>query len=180
MDEKKYQKIRSIIKTTLNKMYYIGGSVVLISLIFKFTNTRGSDVMLIVGLLTEALIFFLGAFDTDDTGYEGSNNIPQAQQKPNFFSECNIDINKYYEEINRDMKKITFKIQSFEMIKKIQNILSENNDDPDDITKEEQFINDFKKSNLYKKEHKKKNININKVINNSIKRGRGRPRKNQL
>ena len=180
MEEEKYKKIRRIIKIALNKMYYIGGSIVLISLIFKFTNTRGSDVMLIIGLLTEALIFFLGAFDTDDMDYEDAiKNLPHGQNR-GFLSDCGIDINKYYSEINSDIKKINFKIQSVEMMKKIQKIMSEDNSIYDNISTGEKTIDDFKKQNLKKKYNTQENKEIKKEdIIVPIKRKRGRPRKIQ-
>lgn len=160
-------------------MYYIGGSIVLISLIFKFTNTRGSDIMLIVGLLTEALIFFLGAFDTDDTSYEWSSNTSQQTRKRGFLSDCNIDINKFYTEINSDIKKINFKIQSVEMMKKIQNIISEDIFNKNDNSTENSFIDDFKKHAFKKKRTYKIKGNKTEDISVRTTKKRGRPRKNQ-
>lgn len=181
MAEWNYKKIRRIIKTSLNRMYYIGGSIVLISLIFKFTNTRGSDVMMIIGLLTEALIFFLGAFDIDDTGYKDSRNTLPQPPKQGFLSDCDIDINQYYTEINSDIKKIFFKIQNAEMIKKIGNIMSEDIFNNNDNSTENSLIDDFKKhvfkkKRTYKiKKHKKKDISVSV----STPGKRGRKKKNQ-
>jgi gliding motility-associated protein GldL len=44
------------------KIYGIGAAVVIIGALFKILHWKGADVMLMIGLGTEALIFFLSAF----------------------------------------------------------------------------------------------------------------------
>lgn len=50
-------------KNIMAKMYGIGAAVVIIGALFKIMHWPGADVMLIVGLGTEALIFFVSAFE---------------------------------------------------------------------------------------------------------------------
>ena len=44
-------------------VYGWGASIVIVGALFKILHWPGADLMLIVGLLTEALIFFLSAFE---------------------------------------------------------------------------------------------------------------------
>ncbi len=50
-------------KHFMAKLYGIGASVVIIGALFKITHVTGADIMLTVGLLTEAVIFFFSAFE---------------------------------------------------------------------------------------------------------------------
>jgi gliding motility-associated protein GldL len=49
--------------TIMPKVYGIGGAIVIVGALFKILHLEGADLMLIVGLLTEAGIFFLSAFE---------------------------------------------------------------------------------------------------------------------
>lgn len=50
-------------KNVMAKLYGIGASVVILGALFKINHYYGADLMLIVGLLTEAVIFFFSAFE---------------------------------------------------------------------------------------------------------------------
>lgn len=50
-------------KKTMTKIIGFGASIVLVGALFKIQHWPGAGIMLIIGLLTEALIFFLSAFD---------------------------------------------------------------------------------------------------------------------
>lgn len=50
-------------KNAMGKLYGIGAAVVLLGALFKIQHYPGADVMLIVGLGTEAFIFFMSAFE---------------------------------------------------------------------------------------------------------------------
>lgn len=51
-----------------NILYSIGASVVILGALFKILHASGADIMLIIGMGTEAVIFFLSAFDEKQTG----------------------------------------------------------------------------------------------------------------
>ena len=53
---RKYKKVMGIV-------YGIGASIVLVGALFKLTHWQGANAMLTIGLLTEAVIFFLSAFE---------------------------------------------------------------------------------------------------------------------
>ncbi len=50
-------------KSFMAKAYGIGAAVVIIGALFKILHWKGADLMLMVGLLTEAAIFFVSAFE---------------------------------------------------------------------------------------------------------------------
>ena len=50
-------------KSFMAKAYGIGAAVVIIGALFKILHWKGADAMLMVGLLTEAAIFFISAFE---------------------------------------------------------------------------------------------------------------------
>ena len=50
-------------KTTMNFVYGIGAAVVIVGALFKILHLKGADIMLTVGLLTEAGIFCVSAFE---------------------------------------------------------------------------------------------------------------------
>lgn len=50
-------------KNIMAKMYGLGAAVVIVGALFKIQHWPGADIMLIAGLGTEALIFFVSAFE---------------------------------------------------------------------------------------------------------------------
>lgn len=50
-------------KNFMAKLYGIGASVVIVGALFKIQHWQGAGIMLTVGLLTEAIIFFFSAFE---------------------------------------------------------------------------------------------------------------------
>ena len=52
-----------VFKQAMGKLYGIGASVVLLGALFKIQHYPGADIMLILGLGTEAFIFFMSAFE---------------------------------------------------------------------------------------------------------------------
>lgn len=101
-------------KKAMGVVYGIGASVVLVGALFKLTHWPGANLMLTVGLLTEAVIFFLSAFEPPHVepdwslvypefkeAYHGiasneksapraTNNVSASQQLNDMFSNANI------------------------------------------------------------------------------------------
>ena len=198
MDISKFEKIKRVMSFILNKTYYIGASLVIIALMFRFMDWKGSETMLIIGLFLEALIFFLGAFNNDEIDFKKGKNIsynnPEEEIIPaNVFNKCGINLLKYYSEINSDLKKINFKIQSFEMMQRLQEAFIENNNGNSLTNRTSKTFNDmtdkmkdvvkrkYKRNNDKKKEvevNKNEEVLIKSDTNAIVKRKRGRPRKN--
>ena len=198
MDISKFEKIKRVMSFILNKTYYIGASLVIIALMFRFMDWKGSETMLIIGLFLEALIFFLGAFNNDEIDFKKGKNIsynnPEEEIIPaNVFNKCGINLSKYYSEINSDLKKINFKIQSFEMMQRLQEAFIEHNNGNSLTNRTSKTFNgmtekmkDAVKRKYKKNNDKKKEVEVNKNeeeliksdTNAIVKRKRGRPRKN--
>ncbi|UOQ75684.1 gliding motility protein GldL [Hymenobacter sp. 5516J-16] len=62
------------------KIYGIGAAVVIIGALFKILHLKGADEMLIVGLGTEALIFFLSAFQPNPKEVDWSLVYPELSE----------------------------------------------------------------------------------------------------
>ena len=60
-----------------NYLYSIGASIVILGALFKLTHVPGADLMLILGMGTEAIIFFLSAFDTPARDYKWEKVYPE-------------------------------------------------------------------------------------------------------
>jgi gliding motility-associated protein GldL len=93
MSKKKGGFAELVFKTIMPKVYGIGASVVIIGALFKILHFTGADQMLMIGLSTEAIIFFLSAFepphrDPDWTkvypelaeDFEGAVNVPSVRK----------------------------------------------------------------------------------------------------
>ena len=59
------------------KLYGIGASVVILGAMFKILHWPGADFMLTVGLTTEAVIFFISAFEKPHADYDWSLVYPE-------------------------------------------------------------------------------------------------------
>lgn len=64
-------------KNFMAKLYGIGASVVILGALFKINHYNGADIMLIVGLGTEAVIFFFSAFEPLHVEYDWSLVYPE-------------------------------------------------------------------------------------------------------
>ncbi len=68
-------------KKTMNFVYGMGAAVVIIGALFKITHFSigflTGTVMLSVGLITEALVFAISAFDTPEDDFDWSKVYPE-------------------------------------------------------------------------------------------------------
>jgi gliding motility-associated protein GldL len=64
-------------KNIMKFLYGWGGAVVIVGALFKILHLKGADLMLIIGLLTEALIFFMSAFEPLHTDPDWSLVYPE-------------------------------------------------------------------------------------------------------
>jgi gliding motility-associated protein GldL len=62
------------------KVYGIGAAIVIVGALFKIIHLKFANELLIVGLLTEAGIFFLSAFEKPHTDYDWSLVYPELAQ----------------------------------------------------------------------------------------------------
>lgn len=64
-------------KNMMAKLYGIGAAVVILGALFKIQHWTGADEMLILGLGTEALIFFVSAFEKPHAEYDWTLVYPE-------------------------------------------------------------------------------------------------------
>ena len=64
-------------KNFMAKLYGIGAAVVILGALFKIMHWEGANYMLVVGLGTEAVIFFFSAFEKPATDYDWSLVYPE-------------------------------------------------------------------------------------------------------
>tara|TARA_Y100000746_G_C15322077_1_gene374139 strand:- start:51 stop:686 length:636 start_codon:yes stop_codon:yes gene_type:complete len=62
------------------KLYGIGASVVILGAMFKILHWPGADLMLTIGLTTEAIIFFISAFEKPPADYDWSVVYPELAE----------------------------------------------------------------------------------------------------
>jgi hypothetical protein len=100
----------------LNMAYGIGAAVVITGAMFKFLNWRFANEMLFIGLATEAIVFFISAFELvkDEDEYRWEKVFPQlTSQEP-----TNIErMEELFQKVNLDadiVEKLTNSIVQLE------------------------------------------------------------------
>ncbi len=78
-------------KNVMAKLYGIGASVVILGALFKINHYPGADMMLIVGLLTEAVIFFFSAFEPPHVEPDWSLVYPELAGMYEEYSDSALD-----------------------------------------------------------------------------------------
>lgn len=59
------------------RLYGFGAAVVILGAMFKILHLKGADIMLVVGLTTEAVIFFFSAFEKPSEEYDWTLVYPE-------------------------------------------------------------------------------------------------------
>ncbi len=67
-------------KTIMPKVYGIGAAVVIVGALFKILHLTGANEMLMIGLTTEAVIFFLSAFEPPHEEHDWSKVYPELAE----------------------------------------------------------------------------------------------------
>lgn len=74
-------------KKFIAKLYGIGASIVIVGALFKIQHYPGAAAMLMIGLLTEAVIFAFSAFDPLPVEYHWQNVYPELLTDPDDLEE---------------------------------------------------------------------------------------------
>jgi len=69
-------------KNFMTKLYGWGAAVVIMGALFKILHLKGADLMLIIGLTTEAVIFAISAFEAQPKDYDWSLVYPELENEP--------------------------------------------------------------------------------------------------
>jgi len=80
MSKKKGSFMDLLYKTIMPKIYGIGAAVVILGAMFKILHLPGASAMLGVGLTTEAVIFFLSAFEPPQIDPDWSKVYPELAE----------------------------------------------------------------------------------------------------
>jgi gliding motility-associated protein GldL len=80
MSKKKGGFVELLYKTIMPKVYGIGAAVVIVGALFKILHIEGADLMLMIGLLTEAAIFFLSAFEPPHQEIDWAKVYPELSE----------------------------------------------------------------------------------------------------
>jgi gliding motility-associated protein GldL len=64
-------------KNFMSKLYGWGAAIVIMGALFKIIHLPGADFMLIIGLTTEAVIFFISAFESPAKDFDWSIVYPE-------------------------------------------------------------------------------------------------------
>lgn len=66
----------------MTKLYGLGAAVVIMGALFKILHLKGADLMLIIGLTTEAVIFAISAFEAQPKEYDWTLAYPELENEP--------------------------------------------------------------------------------------------------
>ncbi|MEM7107839.1 MAG: gliding motility protein GldL [Bacteroidota bacterium] len=80
MSNKKGGFAALLFRTIMPKVYGIGASIVIMGALFKIVHWPGANQMLMIGLITEAIIFFLSAFEPPHSEPDWSKVYPQLAE----------------------------------------------------------------------------------------------------
>lgn len=80
MSKKKGGFTELIYSTIMPKVYGIGAAVVILGAMFKLLHLEGAGVMLGLGLSTEAIIFFLSAFEPKHREFDWTKVYPELSE----------------------------------------------------------------------------------------------------
>jgi gliding motility-associated protein GldL len=78
----------------LNFFYGLGATVILVAAMFKFLGWRYANTIFIIGILVEASVFFISAFDwgEDTKGYQWERVFPQLDDEDNSSNISSIEL----------------------------------------------------------------------------------------
>lgn len=81
-------------KNFMSKLYGWGAAVVILGAMFKILHLEGADIMLVVGLTTEAVIFFFSAFEKPHEEYDWTLVYPELAGMEDPDAELEMGTNK--------------------------------------------------------------------------------------
>ncbi len=70
-----------LFEDVMPKVYGIGAAVVIVGAMFKILNWPGANLMIGIGLTTEAVIFFLSAFEPPAKDYDWTKAYPELAEE---------------------------------------------------------------------------------------------------
>ena len=93
-------------KTIMPKVYGIGASVVILGAMFKILHLPGAEAMLGVGLTTEAIIFFLSAFEPPHHEPDWTKVYPELSEDYEGAASSSRQIGKGGDQVSQKLDKM--------------------------------------------------------------------------
>lgn len=93
-------------KGFMAKLYGFGAAIVILGAMFKILHLPGADIMLVVGLTTEAVIFFFSAFEKPSEEYDWTLVYPElaGMDDPEYETESSRNGGSASQELDRMME----------------------------------------------------------------------------
>ena len=100
-----YKIVRSkLYKNFMAKLYGIGAALVISGALFKILHWTGADYMLMVGMITEAVIFFFSAFEPLHKEYDWALVYPELAQASDNNGEPNLSVTQQLDKMLEEAK----------------------------------------------------------------------------
>lgn len=103
MEQTKYRRYKNGLEKFLdsnkgkrffNIVYSVGAAIVILGAMFKLLHLPAGDLMLMIGMITEAIVFLLSAFEKPDKEYKWEEVYPVLADNPNFVPKTEREHNK--------------------------------------------------------------------------------------
>lgn len=145
LESRKFKKI-------MGYVYGIGASIVLIGALFKLTHWPGANLMLTIGLLTEAVIFFISAFEPQHVEPDWSLVYPElayayheGASKPTEGRKADRQIRNAVPQQGLDLSSLNLSEDTLQKLGNSINKLSENASQMAEISNAVAATNDYAK-----------------------------------
>ncbi len=134
-------------KNFMAKLYGIGASVVILGALFKINHYPGADIMLVIGLSTESIIFFFSAFEPPHVEPDWSLVYPELAGMYHGVAEEIEEETGKREGLTEDLDKMLYEAkigpELIESLGKGLHSLSENTNKLKDVTNASIATNEF-------------------------------------
>lgn len=103
-------------KNFMAKLYGIGAAVVIMGALFKITHIPGADIMLFIGLTTEAVIFFFSAFEPPHVEPDWSLVYPELAGMYHGVADMGDDLPDFMDDEEEEEEDLSVSQQLDEML----------------------------------------------------------------
>jgi gliding motility-associated protein GldL len=92
-------------KDFMVKLYGLGAAVVIMGALFKILHLKGADLMLIIGLTTEAVIFAISAFEAQPKEYDWALAYPELENELDYSKKARKGAGTPTQELDRMLEE---------------------------------------------------------------------------
>ena len=115
MEHKRYKRYKNILEKFLdsnggkrffNIVYSVGAAIVILGAMFKILHLPLGNLMLMIGMITEAIVFLLSAFEKPDKEYKWEEVYPVLADNENFTPRAERQNTTSQQKINQQVKSV--------------------------------------------------------------------------